>query len=74
MLYAGFGYWIVALSIAVILAFVLDWRGIGIWIGLAVGLVVVAALMLQRWLRRERLGLTVSLEAAAGRERAPILP
>jgi MATE family multidrug resistance protein len=65
MIYAGFGYWIIALAVAVVLAFVLDWRGIGIWTGLAVGLAVVAALMLQRWLRRERLGLTVWREAAS---------
>ena len=32
--------------------------GNGIWIGLSVGLAVVAALLLARWLRRERLGLT----------------
>ena len=32
-------------------------EGIGIWIGLAVGLVVVALLMVQRWARRARLGL-----------------
>ena len=31
--------------------------GLGVWIGLAVGLVVVALLMLQRWSRRARLGL-----------------
>jgi MATE family multidrug resistance protein len=28
-----------------------------VWIGLAIGLVVVAALLLWRWHRRERLGL-----------------
>ena len=32
--------------------------GNGIWIGLSAGLAVVAALLLSRWLRRERLGLT----------------
>jgi MATE family multidrug resistance protein len=31
--------------------------GVGIWIGLASGLAVVAVLMLARWLSRERLGL-----------------
>ena len=31
---------------------------LGIWIGLATGLASVAALMLARWLMRDRLGLT----------------
>ena len=32
-------------------------EGLGVWIGLAVGLIVVALLMLQRWGSRARLGL-----------------
>ena len=40
------------------------WRGVGIWIGLAVGLVVVAALLLWRWCARERLGLLAARLAA----------
>jgi MATE family multidrug resistance protein len=32
-------------------------EGVGIWIGLASGLAVVAVLMTWRWIRRERLGL-----------------
>lgn len=57
MLYAGFGYWIVGLSTGVGLAFGLGWEGVGVWAGLAAGLGVVAALMIARWMRRERLGL-----------------
>jgi MATE family multidrug resistance protein len=57
MLFAAFGYWVVALGIAVGLAFGLGWEGVGIWVGLATGLAVVSALMLWRWMRRERLGL-----------------
>jgi MATE family multidrug resistance protein len=41
----------------VALAFGTSLRGVGIWIGLAVGLAVVALLMLWRWTRREQLGL-----------------
>ena len=57
MIYAAFGYWVVGLLTGVGLAFGLGWQGVGIWIGLAAGLAVVSALMLARWLRRERLGL-----------------
>jgi len=57
MLFAAFGYWVIGLGIALWLGFGLHWGGIGIWIGLASGLAVVAVLMLARWLRRERIGL-----------------
>jgi MATE family, multidrug efflux pump len=57
MLYAGFGYWGVGLSLSVILAFKSGLGGIGIWIGLAAGLAVVAVIMMRRWIRRDRLGL-----------------
>lgn len=57
MIYAALGYWVIGLLVGVGLAFGLGWQGVGIWIGLAAGLAVVAALMLARWLRRERLGL-----------------
>ena len=58
LLFALVGYWVVGLGIGVWLAFGRDWRGVGIWIGLASGLAAVAALMLARWVRRDRLGLT----------------
>ena len=57
MIFALFGYWAIGLGVGVALAFSMDWRGIGIWVGLAAGLGVVAALMLWRWSRRDRLGL-----------------
>ena len=41
-----------------LLAFPFGLDGNGIWIGLSAGLAVVAVLLLGRWLRRERLGLT----------------
>jgi multidrug resistance protein, MATE family len=44
-----------------VLAFYTNLRGIGIWIGLATGLAVVAALMLWRWLRRDKLGLVTAV-------------
>jgi MATE family multidrug resistance protein len=58
MLIAAFGYWVVGLGVAIGLGFRLHWGGIGIWIGLASGLAVVACLMIARWIWREALGLT----------------
>ena len=58
LIFALVGYWGVGLGIGSWLAFGADWKGVGIWIGLASGLAAVAALMLARWLMRERLGLT----------------
>ena len=57
MLYAGIGYWLVGLSLGVVLAFPLGLLGVGIWFGLAIGLATVSVLMLYRWLRRDRLRL-----------------
>jgi multidrug resistance protein, MATE family len=57
LLFALVGYWVVGLGIGSWLAFGADWKGLGIWIGLATGLASVAALMLARWLMRDRLGL-----------------
>lgn len=59
MVYAALGYWGVGLPLGVWLAFGTELRGVGIWIGLATGLAVVAGLMLWRWLRRDLLGLVV---------------
>jgi multidrug resistance protein, MATE family len=57
MLYAAFGYWGIGMSLSLILAFKVGLGGVGIWIGLAAGLVVVACIMMRRWIRRERLPL-----------------
>ena len=58
MIYAALSYWVIGLSVGLGLGFGLDWQGLGIWTGLAAGLAVVAVLMITRWMRRERLGLT----------------
>jgi MATE family multidrug resistance protein len=58
LIFALVGYWGVGLGIGSWLAFAADWKGVGIWVGLASGLAAVAALMLVRWLLRGRIGLT----------------
>jgi MATE family multidrug resistance protein len=60
MLFALFGYWVVGLGVGVWLAFRSGWQGVGIWVGLATGLGVVAVLMIARWMMRERLGLSAA--------------
>ena len=57
MLYAALGYWGVGMSLSVLFGFRAGLGGLGIWIGLVVALVVVACAMMQRWIRRESLGL-----------------
>jgi MATE family multidrug resistance protein len=57
MIYAAIGYWGLGLPLGVLLAFWGGLQGVGLWIGLAVGLAIVAVLMVGRWLRRGPLGL-----------------
>jgi len=58
MQFAFVGYWVLGIGLGVWLAFFRGWEGAGIWTGLAAGLATVAVLMLWRWVRRDRLGLT----------------
>jgi multidrug resistance protein, MATE family len=57
MIFTFVGYWLIGIGVGVWLAFRAGWGGVGIWTGLAIGLAIVAVLMLARWVRRERLGL-----------------
>jgi len=57
MILAGIGYWGIGLPLSAALGFLTPLAGRGIWIGLAIGLAVVAVMMLWRWWARERLGL-----------------
>ena len=54
---AAFGYWVVGFPAGIVLAFNAGLGGVGVWWGLTIGLVVVSALALARFIRRERLGL-----------------
>jgi MATE family multidrug resistance protein len=57
MLFALVGYWLIGLTTGVLLAFPAGWGGVGIWLGLAAGLAIVAVLIMLRWRRRTRIGL-----------------
>jgi len=57
MILAGIGYWGVGLPLGIVLAFPLGLDGVGVWIGLAAGLAVVAFMLTGRWMLRGRLGL-----------------
>ncbi|MBR9971780.1 MATE family efflux transporter [Magnetospirillum sulfuroxidans] len=57
MIFAGLGYWGLGIPIGALLAFGAGMGGLGIWIGLAIGLAVVAALVTLRWSLRRRLDL-----------------
>ncbi|GAB1582525.1 MATE family efflux transporter [Phyllobacterium phragmitis] len=54
MIYAAAGYWGVGMPLGAFLAFRMGFGGAGIWTGLFLGLAVVAALLLWRWLTRAR--------------------
>lgn len=51
MLLAGFGYWVAGLPLGLVLAFQLGFGPVGVWVGLAAGLFLVAGLMTWRWIR-----------------------
>ena len=59
MIFTFVGYWAIGIGVGMWLAFTRGWGGVGIWTGLAIGLAIVAVLMLWRWSRRETLGLVV---------------
>ena len=57
MIIAVVGYWVCGLPTAYIFGFVLDWKGEGIWLGLATGLAVTAVALTIRFVGREHYGL-----------------
>ena len=48
MYIACFGYWVVGFPLAALLGFWVGWGGVGIWLGLAAGLAMAAALLYRR--------------------------
>ena len=51
-----FGYWGIGFPVAYLLGFHTDLRGVGIWLGLAAGLAVVAIVLIIRFARRGHFG------------------
>jgi MATE family multidrug resistance protein len=45
------GYWILGLPLGLTLCFALHWGIYGLWIGLTLALIVIAATLLVRWRR-----------------------
>ncbi len=66
MLIAAFGYWLIGIGMGAGLAFAANWGGVGIWVGLASGLGLVAALLIWRWTLRDQLGLVEWTSRSAG--------
>jgi MATE family multidrug resistance protein len=56
MVMALTGYWAIGVPVSLALGFLTPLRGLGLWIGLAVGLAAVATMLLWRWLAKERVG------------------
>lgn len=57
MVIALIGYWGIGFTASVVLGFWTGLAGVGVWIGLALGLLAVALLLVDRWRRRDRLRL-----------------
>ena len=56
---AVLGYWAIGAPIGLALGFLTPLGGVGVWIGLATGLAVVAILLLWRWVGKEHLDFAV---------------
>jgi MATE family multidrug resistance protein len=54
MIFNLFGHWVIGLPVGLLLCFRLGWGLKGIWVGLSLGLTVVALAMLARWWVRAR--------------------
>lgn len=57
MVLSFIGYWVIGIGIAYYAAFILEMRGVGVWLGLAAGLGFVAIVLTLRFALREKLGL-----------------
>jgi multidrug resistance protein, MATE family len=59
LIIALIGYWAIGAPVGVTLGFATPLGAVGVWIGLALGLAVVAILLMSRWLAKERQGFAV---------------
>ena len=55
MLLAALGYWVLGVPFGALLAFGLGLGGVGVWLGMATGLTIVAGLLTRRWVKLSRL-------------------
>ncbi len=55
MLIAVFGFWVIGFPVSVLLGFWLDFEGVGVWSGLAAGLIIVACFLLVRFYNWQRI-------------------
>lgn len=62
---AIFSYWVPGFGLAAGLGLATGLAGVGVWTGLAIGLLVASVLLLRRWGRRDMLGLVPPAAAAA---------
>lgn len=60
MIFSGFGYWVIGIGAGWWLAFRQGYEGVGLWAGLAIGLFIVAVLVIARWCMRGKIGLLPS--------------
>jgi MATE family multidrug resistance protein len=63
MFIAIIGYWVVGLGAAYLAGFVYGLGGVGIWMGLASGLIFASILLVWRFLRRDKLALMAKAQA-----------
>jgi MATE family multidrug resistance protein len=56
MLLAAVGYWVLGVPFGALLAFVFGLGGVGVWLGMATGLTIVAGLLTRRWVKLSRIG------------------
>jgi multidrug resistance protein, MATE family len=59
LMIALIGYWAIGAPVGIALGFATPLGAVGVWLGLALGLAVVAILLLSRWLNKERRGFPV---------------
>jgi len=48
------GYWVLGLPIGMFLCFRMGWEVLGLWVGLSIGLMIVAVVLLTRWVWASR--------------------
>lgn len=67
---AIFSYWVPGFGLAAGLGLATELAGVGVWSGLATGLLVASILLLRRWIRRDALGLVPPAPVPP----APVMP